>query len=97
MDSQLLMQIIQELQLSGTPPYAIHSDISNSVVYIIYKIQNKDTYLGFPVLKITSINGGSYTSDVITKGFLTETGLFDITLFNSNLITALNSVTFTQF
>jgi len=94
MVDQHLIEILNQLRLDSTPPLVIHSDDALFTVYVIYKLQNIGISNGYPVLKVVSSTGAGYSTDIVTRGFLLEDPSFSVLVYDNNLKTALNTVSF---
>jgi hypothetical protein len=94
MVDQYLIEILNQLRLDSTPPLVIHSDDALFTVYVIYKLQNIGVSNGYPILKVVSSTGTGFSTDIVTRGFMLYSPLFDVLVYNNSLKTALNTVSF---
>lgn len=93
-DIGILLDILQQLRLDSTPPFAVHSDDPNNVVYVIYKLQVLGLYKGYPVLKVLSSSSAGISTDIITRGLLIDNPSINVAILDSNLRSGLLATVF---
>jgi hypothetical protein len=93
MEHLILSNILQQLIADSTPPLVVHTDTGTSITWILYKNQIVGNSIGYPILKVATVSGVGYSSDVITRGFMLDSVSFDPLIYDAALIAALTAVT----